>query len=126
MREIKFKYVLKNTKTGELILSEPITLKSLRRQSGGYIAPSIYIVIGEILFTGLEDKNGVEVFEGDVVVDKFNQKRMIGFLNGSFVIECGSIDITTGEKAKEEIIFVQNREVIGNIYQDSHLLNKAG
>jgi uncharacterized phage protein (TIGR01671 family) len=70
-------------------------------------------------FTGLTDKNGKDVFEGDVV--RFNEiHKDIGgkivsiiFKNGCFVGDY------LGEKLYDEDI-----EVIGNIYENPNLITK--
>lgn len=67
-------------------------------------------------FTGLLDKNGIEIYEGDLVAYRNRGNKPIGFLKGGFVLlnEYGefydSVCAAHGEC-----------EVIGNIYEIPNL-----
>ncbi|MGN8983451.1 YopX family protein [Enterococcus villorum] len=94
------------------------------------MSPDKYVLMQS---TGLKDKNGVEIFEGDVVLvsvqngfDYLNNKKTIvqksEFHSG---LICKSLDI-----GMEYRVFKRNEagyeyEVIGNIYENSELLEDS-
>lgn len=76
-------------------------------------------------FTGLKDKNGKEIYEGDIVEEKKNwlesgsgedEKRIlqIKFANGGFIVS----ENGRGQDLRDHL----NCEIIGNIYENSELL----
>ena len=80
-------------------------------------------------FTGSTDKNGKEIYEGDILkcVDEFNENEKVievVFKNGGYCIEWDGMfydgsDITLISWANETGI---EFEIIGNIYENSELL----
>lgn len=67
-------------------------------------------------YTGLKDKNGIEIYEGDIINTKFNVIDVIEFREGAFCI----VDPKTGNYAP----FIMNNlvvEVIGNIDENPEL-----
>jgi len=70
-------------------------------------------------FTGLRDRNGKEIYEGDILRDTVNRpprKRVVEFLGSGFW--CAD------EKFKHFMPGEQHREVIGNIYENPELLGE--
>lgn len=74
-------------------------------------------------FTGLKDKSGVEIFEGDILNGYWNEDypKQVGhvtFEKGKFV--CW-VDLKHGTKGRVEQQF-HNYEIIGNIHENPELL----
>lgn len=82
-------------------------------------------------FTGLTDRNGNEIYEGDIVTarEKSNTATFTGyvhFLNGQYWVnyigyESYYVPLIQLVNAVYEPI-----EIVGNVYQDKHLLEENG
>lgn len=80
-------------------------------------------------FTGLHDKNGKEIYEGDVLYEKYEDKaeesgygeisNLVAFKNGCF----GWIGEITGDFFAFDEYLIDN-EVIGNIHDNPELVNQ--
>lgn len=70
-------------------------------------------------FTSLLDKNGKEIYEGDVV----KCRTELDFINKEIVFENGMFAVLSGEYVIE-IPKLMDIEVIGNIYEHPELLNQ--
>lgn len=89
--------------------------------------PNIDIEIMQ--YTGLKDKNGVEIYEGDIIEDGYLNPLTGEFLSRKYVIEYdkGSFRgklIGHTPYGDTFLSFIKG-EVIGNIYEDKHLLEEV-
>ncbi|WP_197313147.1 YopX family protein [Listeria monocytogenes] len=73
-------------------------------------------------YTGLKDKNGKKIFEGDIVNCKFFD-RMVGDIAGVInFIDCVWAVSDFKNKRLYQLIDVDNIEIIGNIHENPELL----
>jgi hypothetical protein len=109
MREIKFRAW--DTKNNEMRswddISRNWTMLELERQSNCIIMQS----------TGLKDKSGKDIWEGDILGGDFNREYSEVFFNEKWAQFMTRSHISTGSLNK-----IDHLEVIGNIYENPELL----
>ena len=118
MREIKFRgwdVGFKEMESWESLLTSDVLPEVLQG-----LSPNLKLM----QYTGLEDKNGVEIYEGDIVETVYNGEVFAGVV----VYDLSEVDfkVTDGkEKYGRNFQYLagnDENEVIGNIYENPELL----
>ena len=131
MREIKFRgLVIEPLASGEKWISSDEEYHEVyinRVEKTAYINGHavIYESVGQ--YTGLKDKNGREIYEGDIVMQLSERTYdsltgVVKFIDGSYVIE--TADGKNGGYLFDEYLFdeLAFNVLIGNIYENPELL----
>lgn len=131
MREIKFKYIWQYQETGR-ITSTIISLDDLENVAKEsncisfltkLLPERLYSLVARCEFTGLTDKNGKEIFEGDILKLGYDhEKKYILYINWSRdhyeLCTKNGIELFPMQAPSTDAI-----EVLGNIYENPELLN---
>ena len=129
MRELKFRAWLKNYNCYADVLGFEQGRLFVQFQSGERSQHRLYVPIEDCIleqYTGLKDKNGKEIYEGDIVrftlTDGFNyvtnEDGVVTYKLGAFYVVNGLAEYLISDINTNKV------EVIGNIYQNPELLGE--
>lgn len=90
-------------------------------EADGFIIPKEHEnTIGQ--YTGLKDKNGQEIYEGDVVSDMWNNLYTPVFQNGIYMAYNPKHLTQNGPSTQFNVIWKDGCEIVGNIFENKELL----
>lgn len=150
MREKKIRYTFKHVATGN-VEQKIYTLSQLEERTVKELSPCFnlgfgYELIGRDDFTGLKDKHGTEIFEGDILkckcwdkrkssIDGFDPLGETPYFYRNSVIEWWHSHCNLGYRLRDgkgktlmikpSSLNAMEVEVISNIYEHKHLLEET-
>jgi len=136
MREIQFRG--KRTDNGEWVYGVPVIgitsgvfmvwIESEAKRGRGELSLKDVVRQAEVIpetvgqYTGLKDKNGEEIYEGDIVLCEIYSKEYMGLVE--YTNNYGFYYLSGMGRSDTELWGCNEREVIGNIYENPELLEE--
>ena len=73
-------------------------------------------------YTGLKDKNDVEIYDGDILKTYHDGNKIVHFYRGAFCIDFENRDVGGVNSVSLSYLNTNQMEVIGNIHENPNLL----
>lgn len=121
MREIKFR--VWDSEKKKIVPIQRHSFKTGKSMPYGWNVE--YIFDDLMQYTGLKDKNGKEIYEGDILLYNNDIKTVVNYKNGAFVRSYENSNIYLLYDSFITDGCLDNYEIIGNIYEDKHLLEEV-
>lgn len=114
MRDV---WKIEYTPNGEIVLNDDYTFNPYTNVSENiYAKTKIYLM----QYTGLTDKNGIEVYLNDIVEDEYGHRYEVVFEGDC--LRCNGLRINAGGYRPKNRWFGKDLEIIGNRYENPELL----
>lgn len=125
MREILFRG--KETDNGEWVYGDFVTVYDTPRKKGIETPRRIYEIVPETVgqYTGLTDRNGVKIFEGDIIKYCpyfYKDEEEIGYIKWCKNNATYFVELMDGAVDDFYLGIAKKCEIIGNIHDNPELL----